>query len=503
MSHGPKRAHARWHQPKFRKSQITRSDHSRATLDNRREYVMSISKNSDTTNANSGAAASLARYALPALLLAFGCNGDPPSDDGEIIGDGDGDGDLEEVRSEEPHDENPELEPGQAELIAAANHALTLDLYHALRNGEAAGKGFSLSAYSIESAFGMLYAGTLNPARSEIAQTLHFELDGEQQHVAHNWLDAELAKRNLPASEPGDGEGDSDAVELQAANGVWLLAEYADGVSTEFLDLLAIHYDAGVKLADFDIDAEREREGINDWVSDRTNGLIPELFPVDSIHEFTTLVLVNALYLRAPWAEPFAEGLTQEDDFTRLDNQVTSVEMMRAPNLTVARHIATAEYEAAALPLRGYDLEIVVILPQDFGAFESGLDRAKLAEILAALAPVNLDLRMPKLELTAAFELSSELKGLGMDAPFTDITSFDAIHPEIDVIEVVVQNTVLEIDEDGIEAAAATGIGGDGDGDGEPEPPTVMVVDRPFLLAIRDRPTNTLLFFGRVLDPTE
>ena len=318
---------------KFSKSYIMRSDHSRATLDNQLgsspcEHAMPIRSNFDMTNA--------ARYVLPALIVAFACHSDPPGDSGGSIGDGDGDGEPEEVRSEEPHDANPELEPGQAEILAAANHALTLDLYHALRNGEAAGKGFSLSAYSIESAFGMLYAGTFNPARSEIAQTLHFELDGEQQHVAHNWLDAELAKRNLPASEPGGGDGDVDAVELQTANGVWLLAEYADGMSTEFLDLLAIHYDAGVKLADFDIDAEREREGINDWVSDRTNGLIPELFPVDSIHEFTTLVLVNALYLRAPWAEPFAEGLTQEEDFTRLDNQVTSVEMMRAPNLTVA-----------------------------------------------------------------------------------------------------------------------------------------------------------------------
>jgi serpin B len=453
----------------------------------------------------------VARHVLPMLLLAFACNGDQPGDgdgdpseDAVTSGDGDGDGELEELRSEAPHDENPQLEPGEAEILAAANHALSLDIYHVLRTGQAAGEGFSISAYSIDSAFGMLYAGTVDPARSEIAQTLHFELEGERQHVAHNWLDAELSSRNLPATGSDDGEGDGeDPVVLQTANGLWMLDSYADGVSSEFLDLLAIHYDAGMKLAAFNLDPELERARINGWVSERTGGLIPELFPPDSLNEYTTLVLVNALYLKAPWAEPFSDGFTQPHDFTRLDNQIVSVEMMRAPYLLDARHVATVEYQAASLPLRGHDLEIVVILPQDLSSFEDGLDPAKLTEVFDALASVPLDLRMPKLELTADFELTAELKALGMDAPFTDTTSFDAIHPLTDVIELVVHNSVIKIDEDGLEAAAAAGIGGDGDGDGDGDPPAVMVVDRPFLLAIRDRPTNTLLFFGRVLDPTE
>jgi serpin B len=406
-----------------------------------------------------------------------------------------------ERHADQPHDQNPQLEPGEAEILAAANHALTLDLYHALRAGQAADLGFSISAYSIDNAFGMLYAGSLEPAHSEIAQTLHFDLAGEQQHVAHNWLDGELQKRNLPASESGDGDGDVDAVVLQNTNGLWLLDDYADGVSTDFLDLLAIHSDAGMKLAAFDVQPDVERESINAWVSERTGDLIPNLLPQGSIDEFTRLVLVNALYMAAPWIEPFSEGSTQEQDFTRLDAQVVSVEMMRAPALGSAQHAATAEYQAAALPLRGGNLDIVVILPEDFSAFEEGLTPAKLAEVLAELGPETLDLRMPKFELAAAFELTNELKDLGMVAPFSDVTSFDAIHSEIDVIEVVVHNTVIKLDEDGIEAAAATAIGGDGDGDGDPIPPAVMVVDRPFLLAIRDRPTNTLLFFGRVLDP--
>ena len=450
---------------------------------------------------------SLTRYALPAMFVAIACNGAPSADGNEeTSGDGDGDSNCEgeagdgdtspeELRSEAPHDQNPQLLPGEAEIVAAANHELTLDLYHALRDGDAAGKGFSISAYSVESAFGMLYAGSLDPARSQIADTLHFDLEGDQQHVAHNWLDAQLAARNLPSN------GDEDAVELQTANGVWVLDDYADGVGPEFLDLVSIHYDAGVKLAEFDVDPEAERTGINDWVSERTGGLIPDLFPMGSIHEFTTMVLVNALYMRAPWLVPFSEGYTQQDNFTTLGNQIVSVEMMRAPVLGSSRYAATADYEAVALPLRGYDLQIVVIEPSDFNAFEASLDPESLAQVLDAFQPELLDLRLPKFNLTAAFELSGELKELGMLAPFADTSSFDAIHPETDVIDVVVHNTVIKIDEDGVEAAAATGIGGDGDGDGDPPTPTEVIIDRPFLIAIHDIPTNTLLFFGRVLDP--
>jgi serpin B len=467
-------------------------------------------------------------YALPVLFSVFTCTGgactsDPPGDgdgddttgdgDGDTSGDGDGDmgdgdgdgdqgdgdgddGGLEELRSEAPHDQNPQLLPDEIETLAAANHALTLELYHALRQGQGADIGFSISAYSIESAFGMLYAGSIDPAHGEIAEALHFDLQGDQQHVAHNWLDAQLAARNIPASP----EGEDDSVALQTANNVWMLDDFADGVSPDFLELLSIHYDTGLQLANFDVQPDVEREEINGWVAERTNGLITDLFGEGSIDEFTTMVLVNALYMRGPWLEPFSEGYTQQQNFTRLDGTEISVEMMRAPMLGVG-HVFDEDYEAVSLPLRGSDLALVVIEPADFAAFEAALDPAALTTVLGSLSGGVIDLRIPKFELEAAFELSNELQGLGMVAPFTDPTSFDAIHPETDTIAVVVHNTVIKIDEDGLEAAAATGIGGDGDGDGEPEPPPIMEIDRPFLLAIHDRPTNTLLFFGRVLEP--
>ena len=443
----------------------------------------------------------VSRILAPALVLGLACASEPPAGtdtdtEGDGDGDpGDGDGDVEELRSEAPHDDDPQLAQDQIDALAAANHALTLDLYHALREGEVAGEGFAISAYSVSSAFGMLYAGSVDPARAQIAESLRFPFAGEQQHVAHNWLDAQLASRNQVDPESGD------ALTLTTSNGLWLLDDLASGVPQDFLDVLAVHYDAGVHLADFTGDPEGEREQINAWVSDRTNALIPELFPEQSIHSLTTLVLVNALYLKGGWAAPFADGLTTAEDFTRLDDQVVSVQMMHAP-LVNAGYAATADYEAVSLTLYGSQLDVVLILPTDFGAFEASLDPATLAELLGSLDAAPLDLRLPRFELDASLELTNELEGLGMLAPFDDDSSFDGIHPDVDHIQVVVHDTVIKVDEDGIEAAAATGIGGDGDGDTEPDPPTVVTFDRPFLLAVRDYPTDTLLFFGRVLDPS-
>lgn len=430
---------------------------------------------------------------VAALALLPAClDGGSEGEDG-----GDAGPDFAEARSEEPHDEAPEIDAAEAEALSADNHALTLDLYHQLREGQVAGEGFSISAHSIASAFGMLYAGTVEPARAEMAEVLHFSLPGERQHVAHNWLDAQLDSRNLPAETDADG-GETAAVELHSANGVWVLDSLRDRIAADYLDILSIHYDAGVYLAQFDSQAELERAAINAWVSARTAELIPALFPAGAIRETTTMVLVNAVYLKAPWAEPFEEELTAPAPFTTLGGGELEVDMMRKPDLR-ARYAEGAGYQAVALPMRGEALELVVILPEDFASFEAELDPAGLDAVLDGLAPATVDTSLPKFELEAELDLTFDLQDLGLNAPFVDDRSFDAILEGLGVITAVVHQTVIKVDEKGTEAAAATGIViGE---TGGPEPDATVVVDRPFLLAIHDAPTGTLLFFGRVLEP--
>lgn len=427
--------------------------------------------------------------ALFAALFAAACTGNNP---GPID-----DADFDQARSEAPHDDDPQVTPEQAETLTADNHALALDLYHQLRDGQAAGKGFSVSPYSIQTAFGMLYGGTVEPARAEMRETLHFSIEGAQQHVAHNWIDAQLASRNLP--EEHSEQGTRDPVILETANGVWILDDLQAQISKPFLDLLAVHYDAGVYLSQFDSQPEIERGSINAWVAERTRDLIPELLPSGVITHDTRTVLVNALYLKAPWSEPFDEGRTTSQPFTRLDGTTVDVNMMHA-DVHGAGYAEGEGYQALAVPLRGDKLELVVILPDDLVAFEASLDQASLDAILDNLSTTIVDTRMPRFELDAKLELSNELRALGMPAPFEDVNSFDAILDDLGVITAVVHQTVIEVDEKGVEAAAATGIVITETS--APEPHYSIVIDRPFMLAIRDEPTDTLLFLGRVLDPT-
>jgi serpin B len=435
----------------------------------------------------------IASLVLCSCVLLAGC----PSGGGDG-GDGGDDGGpvFAEARSQVAHDEDPQLDDAEVATLAADNHALTVELYHALRDGQLAGQGFSLSAFSIQSAFGMLYAGTVEPARTEMATTLHLSLPGDREHVAHNWLDAQLLDRNLPADD--DPEFPLAAVELRPANGVWVLEELREAIAPAFLDVLATHYDAGLFLAQFDTQPEIERAAINDWVAARTQDLIPELFGQGVIRPDTRMVLVNALYLRAPWAEPFFEEATAPAPFERLDGTTVEVPMMHASALGVG-YTEGEGYQAVALPMRGRDLQLVVILPDDFAAFEAGLAAVGLDAILSDLAPSLVDTSLPRFELEAQMELSLELQELGMIAPFFDDGSFDGILPGLGVITAVVHQTVIKVDEKGTEAAAATGIVvGEV---GAPEPDATIVVDRPFLVAIHDVPTDTLLFFGRVLQP--
>ncbi|NVB37973.1 hypothetical protein G6O69_09005 [Pseudenhygromyxa sp. WMMC2535] len=270
-------------------------------------------------------------------------------------------------------------------------------------------------------------------------------------------------------------------------------------ICRDYLDILALYYGTGLRVADFSTSAEREREDINAWVGNRTNQLIPELFGPGMIDSATTMVLVNALYFKAPWATPFLNSYPNE--FTLLNGANKTVDMMANPNIT-ALYTAGDGYSAASLALRGNALSMAFIVPDDFETFESTLDAPILLDILDAMESSDLDLSIPHFEIESNIELTKLLHEdlpLPMPTPFEDLDAFDDIVPSLGVITDVVHDTVLRIDEKGTEATAATGISvGDS---GSFEPDASFDADSPFVFLIYDRPTRTPLFLGRVLEP--
>ncbi len=437
-------------------------------------------------------------YLFTVLALGLGaCASTGSGDDGETGESGETGDPLPEwmeARSGLPHDTDPQLGESDADTLVASQYALAMDLYHQLRAEPFDGKGFSISPYSIQTAFGMLWEGINDPGFDQVESTLRFDLGDPATHEALNWQDAQLQALNLEGID--DEYEKADPVIVTPANGVWALPSVEASLPAPFLDILSTHYDAGVRLADFMGDAEGERLKINEWVSIQTNGLIPELFKPGIIQATTTLVLVNALYVKAPWADPFEENATSMADFTRLDASTVSVPMMHKYDTSV-RWARESEYDAVAIPLRGGGLELVAIMPtMDFDAYESALDGAGLHAAISALNYGNVELYFPRFDLKADTSLKTALEALGL---------IDVWPPNFDAtvagaITEVVHSTVIAVDETGVEAAAATGIVVGEDGGGGPE--ATLTFDRPFVLVLHDSRSGTPLFVGRVLDPS-
>ncbi|PCC75039.1 serpin B [Nannocystis exedens] len=400
----------------------------------------------------------------------------------------------EAVGSDEPRELAPDVTAQELATLAAEERDFALELFKALPASEG---NRAISPTSLRVAFGMLYEGARTVSEAEVADALHFTLAKPRLHAAMNHIDLELAARELPKS--GEVEGD-DSVQLRLVNQMFGRLDMQ--WHAPFLDVLAVHYGSAVHALDFRGDPEGSRVAINAWVAGETAGRIDELLPPGSIFSTVTAVLVNALYLKAPWEQPF-ESVEEGAKFTRNDAGEVEVAMMRGVFDTTS-YFKGAGVEAAELPLRGSELSMVFILPEagTFDAYVEGLDGAGLGEVLAGLSPQNLELGVPRFTFANAFALRKPLQALGMTnsfelggGDFLGMSNVDmAIHD-------VYHNTFLGVDEKGVEAAAATAIVlQDTEASGGAE--VSFTADRPFLFAIRDRGTDTLLWFGRVLDPS-
>jgi len=215
------------------------------------------------------------------------------------------------------------------------------------------------------------------------------------------------------------------------------------------------------------------------------------------LNQDTRLVLANALYFQGLWATPFYPGSPQ-GQFTLTSGEAVSVTMMARRAQTP--YVEGADYQAVSLAYQGDRAEMLVLLPAagSFESFEAGLTAERLAEIIAALAATDVKLYLPRFDFGSELNLADTLSALGMPdafdwrrADFSGMTGEPNLH-----ISNVVHQALVAVDELGTEAAAATGITME-----IVSMPMVVSADRPFIFVIWDRPTNTILFMGRVVDP--
>lgn len=390
-----------------------------------------------------------------------------------------------EARADKPRQNAPQAAPDDLRMFAAGHNRFGLAMYRLLGDGN-----LFFSPYSIAQVLTMTSAGARGQTAQQMAQALHSAFPQERLHPAANALDQALSSR-------GAGEG---GFQLETANSIWGQQGFA--FQPAFLDTLATNYGAGLKLLDFKTAPEPARATINTAIAQQTHDKITDLLPEGSIDHSTRMVLANAIYFNAKWLAPFAKESTHDGTFNPDQGSVVMTPMMT--NQANYPYAAGPGYQAIALPYRG-GVSMLVLVPDagQLGAFEAGLDDARLQTILNGLATREVQLTLPKFEYhSSSISLKKQLSALGMaDAFDPDTADFSGMDGQRDLfIGDGFHKAMVRVDEEGTEAAAATAVNMQATS-ARVDQPLTLTIDRPFVFLIRDDATGALLFVGRIVNP--
>lgn len=278
------------------------------------------------------------------------------------------------------------------------------------------------------------------------------------------------------------------------ANAIWLRSDIPP--SPSYVSLLEKNYGAQAQAVDFA--SPQAAATINDWVKARTLGLIDQL--VDRTSPMDFAYLTNALAFQAKWSMPFEKHATQPHPFTNADGTSVSVSMM-----SQTAHFSTASgdgYDVVRMPYGNGGFAAYVLLPKanSTAALLQHLTAATFDNDVKALKDERIALSLPRFTASYRAGLIPPLKAMGMGAAFSDSADFSPMHapPPSLRISSVEHATYLRVDEDGTTAAAATSIGMTMTAIRVEKPPRAIVVDHPFVFALRDEKTGTLLFIGAI-----
>lgn len=384
---------------------------------------------------------------------------------------------------------------GQARR-AAGPAAFAVNLYT-----EVAGAGDGnvfISPASVSAAVALAYAGAKGETAREIREVFGFGA-GEAFHRAEG-----LRLKSLAI--------DADGRRLALANALWF--DEKTVLEEDYLGLVGEAYGAAPERADFRTAPEAARAEINRWAEARTEGRIKDLLLAGDLSADTRLLLVNAIRLKADWAQAFDPEVTAKGKFRLAGGARVEADFMG--QLEFFPRLSRPGYEAILLPYAGGELSLAIFLPKGPGgmkAFERRLgagDFGLRLEELAAADEVFTELWLPKTKIEARYDLKETLGALGVRLAFADGADFSAmVAPEKQTedggagvkLGKVIHKTVLEMNEYGTEAAAASALEAVVVSGARIAVPRPLRIDRPFFLVIRHEATGTPVFVGRVMDP--
>lgn len=359
-----------------------------------------------------------------------------------------------------------------------------------LRLGQGGGN-VVFSPYGIESALTMVDAGARGSSATEIDHVLH---TARPAAVAAG-LAAAAARLTAVSTAP-------NAPRVHVANGLWVRSGLA--LKKPFIRTLSSLFGASPQSVDFAGAPDTARRMINSWVAARTAHRIVNLFPSGTITGQTAVVLADAIYLAAHWANPFTPSATAPGPFYTDAGPTAQVPFMTQTPVALAYGRGRG-YRAIDLPYLRSTLSMLLVMPtpRTLAHFEQGLSVGSFARLERSLSPKRVDLHVPRFRLTFDTELNPILSELGMPVPFTGGADFSGITAQTRLkLSAVEHAASLRVDEQGTVATAATGIAIEPTAVA-PEPATRLTLDHPFLVVLRDDATGTILFVAQVTDPAE
>ncbi|MDO5518388.1 MAG: serpin family protein [Clostridium sp.] len=279
-------------------------------------------------------------------------------------------------------------------------------------------------------------------------------------------------------------------------NSIWIKEEANDHIEESFLAQVKGYFASEVFAVDFS--KEAAKEDINNWVNQKTEGLIPSI--VDQIKPDTTMYLINTLLFDQKWAEPYKTEALFARDFTKADGSKVSSEFMSGTEA----YIGDEEVDGFIKSYRGNQYSFVGILPKegmDLNTYIKGLEVSKLKTLLAS-SDEQARVSFPKFKIEDQLEMKPILEKLGLRSAFTSDADFSKMSKEITLfISSVLHKTYIEVDTEGTKAAAVTKVEMT-EGCIMQEEMKEVILDRPFLFMIIDNKSKLPLFIGSMADPT-
>lgn len=369
------------------------------------------------------------------------------------------------------------------EHVVNGNSIFAFDIFKAI-NSEDANENIFISPLSISTALTMTYNGAKEDTKEAMEKVLGFEgIDKALVNESYKNLIYYL-------------ENVDKKVTLNIGNSIWI--REGELINKEFITDNERNFNA--KISSIDFSDPSSADTINKWIKDETAGKIEKMI-TPPINPNVVMYLINAIYFKGAWTHAFNPKYTSNQSFNTYDGSIEKVKMMFRKG--TYGYTKGDDYKAIRLPYGKDKTSMHIILPNediDINEFIKAMTAEKWNDIRNTLEETDdVELRFPRFKIEYGIKnLNDSLKSLGMEIAFSDNADFSGIKREKQLfISNVIHKAVVEVNEEGSEAAGATVV--EIRESSMPLEPITFIADRPFMFMITDDVTGSILFMGKVL----